>query len=70
MGVDLDAWLAKVKDKQFLAEDELKALCEYVSPSAHTSLFQKTSLPSAMLHLALKPLEAFARGFCSTLRHR
>ena len=31
MGVDLDAWIEKLKRCEYLAEDELKALCEYVS---------------------------------------
>ena len=31
MGVDLDRWLEKVRRCEYLAEDELKALCEYVS---------------------------------------
>ena len=30
MGVDLDAWIDKLKRCEYLAEDELKALCEYV----------------------------------------
>ena len=30
MGVQLDAWIEKVKRCEYLAEDELKALCEYV----------------------------------------
>lgn len=30
MGVDLDVWIEKVKRCEYLAEDELKALCEYV----------------------------------------
>jgi serine/threonine-protein phosphatase 6 catalytic subunit len=29
--VDLDKWIEKVKRCEYLAEDELKALCEYVS---------------------------------------
>jgi len=29
--VDLDNWIEKVKRCQYLQEDELKALCEYVS---------------------------------------
>ena len=33
MGVDLDKWIEKVKKTEYLAEDELKALCEYVSSS-------------------------------------
>jgi hypothetical protein len=31
MGVDLDKWIEKVKRCEYLAEDELKSLCEYVS---------------------------------------
>ena len=30
MGVQLDSWIEKVKLCEYLAEDELKALCEYV----------------------------------------
>eukprot|EP00232_Nephroselmis_pyriformis_P006125 CAMPEP_0182887928 /NCGR_PEP_ID=MMETSP0034_2-20130328/21114_1 /TAXON_ID=156128 /ORGANISM="Nephroselmis pyriformis, Strain CCMP717" /LENGTH=380 /DNA_ID=CAMNT_0025021317 /DNA_START=123 /DNA_END=1267 /DNA_ORIENTATION=- len=30
MGVDLDAWIEKVKRCEFLLEEELKGLCEYV----------------------------------------
>lgn len=29
-GVDLDNWIEKVRKCQYLQEDELKALCEYV----------------------------------------
>ena len=33
MGMDnLDAWIAKVKSCEYLAEDELKTLCENVRP--------------------------------------
>lgn len=32
-GVDLDNWIEKVRRCQYLQEDELKALCEYVSIS-------------------------------------
>lgn len=28
----LDQWLEKVRRAEYLAEDELKALCDYVSP--------------------------------------
>lgn len=31
MGVDLDKWIEKVRKTEYLAEDELKALCDYVS---------------------------------------
>ena len=37
MGVDLDAWIEKLKRCEYLAEDELKALCEYVSCPTTTS---------------------------------
>jgi serine/threonine-protein phosphatase 6 catalytic subunit len=30
MGVDLDEWIEKVRRAEYLAEDELKALCEFV----------------------------------------
>ncbi|CAI5494385.1 unnamed protein product, partial [Closterium sp. Naga37s-1] len=35
MGLDLDAWIEKVKRCEYLMEDELKQLCEYAS-IAHT----------------------------------
>ena len=31
-GVDLDSWIEKVNTCHYLQEDELKSLCEYVSP--------------------------------------
>lgn len=31
MGVDLDRWIEKVRLCEFLAEEELKGLCDYVS---------------------------------------
>lgn len=31
MGVDLDKWIEKVRKTEYLAEDELKTLCDYVS---------------------------------------
>ena len=34
MGVDLDKWIEKLQRAEHLAEDELKALCEYVSCAA------------------------------------
>ncbi len=33
MGVDLDAWIEKLKRCEYLEEDELKSLCEYVRTS-------------------------------------
>jgi hypothetical protein len=35
--VELDKWIEKVKRCEFLAEDELKSLCEYVSSCDHQS---------------------------------
>jgi len=35
--VELDKWIEKVKRCEYLAEEELKALCEYVSV-IHVSL--------------------------------
>jgi serine/threonine-protein phosphatase 6 catalytic subunit len=35
MGVDLDKWTEKVRRCEYLAEDELKALCEYVGGPLH-----------------------------------
>ena len=34
MGIDLDKWIEKVRKTEYLAEDELKALCDYVSHPA------------------------------------
>lgn len=33
MGLDLDKWIDKVKKSEYLAEEELKALCEHVRRS-------------------------------------
>ena len=41
MGIDLDKWIEKVRKTEYLAEDELKALCDYVrqfTPSSGFSL--------------------------------
>lgn len=38
MGIDVDAWIEKVKACEVLAEDELKILCEYVRHSRWTTL--------------------------------
>jgi hypothetical protein len=37
MGVDLDKWTEKVRRCEYLAEDELKALCEYVRAASFTA---------------------------------
>ena len=34
--MDLDKWIEKVKQSEYLPEEELKALCEYVSSLCHT----------------------------------
>ena len=64
MGVDLDAWIDKLKRCEYLAEDELKALCEYVRlfvqlvctwmllMSRKTPLFAPCALPSALHSLS------------------
>jgi len=31
MGLDLDNWIEKIQKSDYLTEDELKALCEFVS---------------------------------------
>lgn len=36
--VELDKWIEKVKRCEFLAEDELKSLCEYVSSAVRVVL--------------------------------
>jgi hypothetical protein len=43
MGVDLDKWIEKVKRCEYLLEDELKALCEYVRPR-HVKTYPSSSL--------------------------
>lgn len=40
MGVQLDAWIEKVRRCEYLAEDELKSLCEYVSGSSDSGFFK------------------------------
>lgn len=35
VGLELDAWIEKVQKSEYLTEDELKALCEYVSFLLH-----------------------------------
>ena len=42
MGVDLDKWIEKLQRAEHLAEDELKALCEYVSRAAALVLVSMT----------------------------
>lgn len=37
--MDLDNWIAKVKEGQHLSEDELQLLCEYVCPPSSDSIF-------------------------------
>ena len=36
--MDLDAWITRVQQGEYLAEDELKALCDHVRTSAQTFL--------------------------------
>lgn len=37
MALELDAWLEKVRKCEYLAEDELKTLCEYVRDMVHSA---------------------------------
>lgn len=54
MGVDLDKWIEKVKKCEHLAEEELKALCDYVSVAvtqmrkSNLSVLAHSPLPSDM----------------------
>ena len=34
--LELDKWIEKLKKTEYLAEDELKALCDYVGASVRT----------------------------------
>ena len=49
MGVDLDAWIDKVKRCEYLTEDELKALCEYVGLPASCAAAQGPAGPACPL---------------------
>ena len=55
MGVNLDKWIEKVRRCEYLAEDELKALCEYVRTFLRACL--KLSSPDNILS---PPPRAFA----------
>lgn len=56
--MDLDAWIEKVRKCEFLAEDELKALCEYVRRYGYLWLLA-LSLCAVML-----PAHLEARFWC------
>jgi hypothetical protein len=64
MGLELDAWLEKIRKCEILAEEELKALCEYVRafPSSyvcavHLSLLEPVLATCLSSLLALSPGE-------------
>ncbi len=44
MGVELDKWIEKVKRCEYLAEEELKALCDYVRYSVPLEVLSDLSL--------------------------
>ena len=48
MGVDLDKWTEKVRGCEYLAEDELKALCEYVSKPRWSCLLAPALLATCL----------------------
>lgn len=53
MGVQLDKWIEKVRRCEYLAEDELKALCEYVSTGLlHPSMLEDTKHVSSHRRIA------------------
>lgn len=47
MSLDFDKWIAKVKAGEFLAEDELKALCDFVKEVRRASPGFSCTLPVA-----------------------
>jgi hypothetical protein len=51
MNLDLDRCISKVKACEYLAEDELKQLCDFVRPAA---LHPPCALPSTCLELRTK----------------
>jgi serine/threonine-protein phosphatase 6 catalytic subunit len=53
--VELDKWIEKVKRCEFLAEDELKSLCEYVSSCCSWGLLA-TAAAVAVQTQPLRPL--------------
>ena len=52
--VELDAWIEKVQRAEYLAEDELKALCEYVGFIIVHPYFSRSRSPGrSLLSLSL-----------------
>jgi hypothetical protein len=56
MGADFDGWIEKVRRSEYLTEDELKTLCEYVSPGSMGGVALRCRRPS----LAARSLAATA----------
>ena len=52
-GPDLDKWIEKVKRCEYLAEDELKTLCEYVSPPQSHAACQGAKTRRAAVRVAV-----------------
>lgn len=64
MGLDLDSWLEKVRDGNYLTEDELKLLCEYVRRAECSCMRERRVVASIMLlvHLCRCVLNSVADG--------
>ncbi len=56
MGIDLDKWIEKVRKTEYLAEDELKALCDYVSHLISTHI----TAPEVVIHVLQWENERFS----------
>ena len=62
MGLELDKWIEKVRRTEYLAEDELKALCDYVGGM---SLGRATTAAVGHLCPSLAPVHSPAKpGSC------
>ena len=65
MGVDLDKWIEKLQRAEHLAEDELKALCEYVSRAAALVLVSMTLHTSSVMCRGSAQQQALLHGVCT-----
>ena len=62
MGVDLDKWIEKLQRAEHLAEDELKALCEYMSRAAALVLGLMTLHTASVICKGSAPQQALLHG--------
>ena len=51
--VELDIWIEKVQRAEYLAEDELKALCEYVRLTCLARLPSSINFPRTRCYICL-----------------